>query len=306
MRPQWSADVELTEADAAALIEQQFPALAPVTMAPLGIGWDNVAYLVNDAYVFRFPRRDVAAGLVEREARILPLLAPHLPLPIPVPELIGRPTATYPYVFAGYPFLPGQTACRSFGSDDERAAAAPALARFLAALHSIPVDAETRAWAPGDEIARTDLPARAPVVKERLLANAAGLEEREVRALIELVDGLATTPRRAEPPCWVHGDLYACQLLVDESRRLAGVIDWGDVHLGDPALDLSIAISFLPPAGRPVFRQSYGDVDDATWRRARFRAIHYGAVLASYGQGIGDAAIMAAGSYALRYAAVEE
>jgi aminoglycoside phosphotransferase (APT) family kinase protein len=82
------------------------------------------------------------------------------------------------------------------------------------------------------------------------------------------------------------------------------VIDWGDAHLGDRALDLSIAFSFLPPAARPAFRAAYGPIDDATWDRARFRALFYGVVLVEYGLGIGDEAIRAAGAYALRAASV--
>jgi aminoglycoside phosphotransferase (APT) family kinase protein len=80
------------------------------------------------------------------------------------------------------------------------------------------------------------------------------------------------------------------------------VIDWGDVHLGDPALDLSLAFSFLPPAARGAFREAYGAIDDATWDRARFRALHYGVLLTHYGTEIGDDAIRAAGEYALQAA----
>ena len=100
----------------------------------------------------------------------------------------------------------------------------------------------------------------------------------------------------------MHGDLYARHLLVDEAKALAGVIDWGDVHVGDPALDLSIAFSFLPPAARHTFRQTYGEIDEATWARARFRALHYGAILVEYGANSADLAIKALGEYALQYA----
>ncbi len=72
----------------------------------------------------------------------------------------------------------------------------------------------------------------------------------------------------------------------------AGVIDWGDAHLGDPALDLSIALSWLPPADRPAFMVAYGDIDEATWRRARFRAIHYAINLLRFGHRTDDAAMI--------------
>ena len=177
---------------------------------------------------------------------------------------------------------------------------APVLARFLAALHRIPIGTETLQWAPRDEIERANLQKRAPAVKERILANAAGLEAHDVRALLEVVDELAATPTHGNGPCWVHGDFYARHLRLKERKQLVGVIDWGDVHLGDPALDLSIAFSFLPPAAQQRFRQVYEDIDEATWNRARFRAIHYGLILVEYGRDIADPAIRALGDYALR------
>ncbi len=300
MGREWDADVQLTAEEAAALIAGQFPALAPVSLAPLGVGWDNVAFLVSERAVFRFPRRRIAAGLLAREARILPLLAPHLPRPIPAPEYIGAPTSLYPYAFAGYPFLPGRTTDRRPPARGARIPLALDLATFLKALHAIPLDAATRRWAPGDEITRADMVRRAPQVQARLIANAAALAPPAVAALCATIDDLATTPAAREP-CWVHGDLYARHLLLDEADRLAGVIDWGDAHLGDPALDLSIAYSFLPAAARRAFIAAYGDADAATWRRARFRAIHYGAILAEYGAAVGDGAIRTLGVDALYF-----
>jgi aminoglycoside phosphotransferase (APT) family kinase protein len=228
---EWDADVELSPAGAAQLIERQFPAFAPARLALLGAGWDNTAYLVNDALVFRFPRRRIAVPLLEREARVMPCLAPHLPLPVPVPQWLGTPAEGYPYPFAGYPYLSGTTACQIAWSDRERAANAAALGRFLAALHGIPVGDEAREWAPSD--------AGRPIspLCDRLRSLSPHLEGIAVEALAELSDHLAAAeaPGQTGAVCWVHGDLYASQLLIDEDRRLCGVIDWGDVRLDSPA-----------------------------------------------------------------------
>jgi aminoglycoside phosphotransferase (APT) family kinase protein len=91
MSREWDADVEITLEAAARLIERQFPVLAPARLETLGAAWDNTDYLVNERFVFRFPRRRVAARLIEREARLMPLLAPHLPLPVPVPAFVRVP-----------------------------------------------------------------------------------------------------------------------------------------------------------------------------------------------------------------------
>jgi len=302
---QWEADITLTQEDAGRLVERQFPKLAPARLEPLGAGWDNAAYVVNGRWVFRFPRRKMLAGLLENEMRYLPRLAPHLPLRIPEPVWHGRPEEAFPYPFAGYELLPGETACGVAWTPEERLSNAPRLGRFLAALHGLPVDEETRARAPGDELGRADLKKRAPIIRERL----AQLEEKQVevdgatvRAWLSRLEGTAPW---MEPTCWVHGDLYARHLMVDEHRRVTGVLDWGDVHLGDPAIDLTIAFSFLPPEARGAFREAYGDIDEATWNRARFRAFHYGVLLLHYGMSVGDAAMTRTGRDALHYGAAE-
>ncbi|HZT42835.1 MAG TPA: phosphotransferase [Chthonomonadaceae bacterium] len=295
----WEADTELSEEEAADLIATQFPQLAPARLQAMGVGWDNAAFRVNERYVFRFPRRKIAAALIAREEKVLPRLAPALPLPIPVPLFPGRPQGAYPYPFAGYAYIPGTTACLRDWSEEERAQNAQPLARFLAALHGIPVDIETLAWAPRDDIRRADLPFRTAKAKERLNRIAGYLEEKKSESLVTILDRLAATPLWEKPLCWVHGDLYARHLLVNEGHQLCGVIDWGDVHLGDPALDLMIAFSFLPPAARPPFREAYGPIDAATWDRARFRALCYGITLIDYGLDVGDEAIKRAGEYAL-------
>lgn len=104
----------------------------------------------------------------------------------------------------------------------------------------------------------------------------------------------------------MHSDLYPRHLLVNAERKLCGVIDWGDVHTGDPAMDFSAAFTFLCPVGRAVFRDAYGSIDDAAWRRARYRALHYGGLLTEYGLSIGDAAMVTMGKYALRSATTDD
>lgn len=302
MTPVWDADIEILPERAADLIERQFPALAPVRAEPFGNGWDNAAFLVDGRLVFRFPRRLVAARLMDHEVRILPLIAPHLPLRITAPKYVGEPDDAYPYRFAGYELIPGRTACRARPDDAARTLAARPLAGFLRTLHSIPVDDDTLAWAPGDEIGRTDLPRRASKIVERLQVLAPRLPRGNVRAAVELAQRLAGASPHLGPARWVHGDLYARHLILDSAHMPVGVIDWGDVHLGDPALDLSIAWSYLPPSARPAFRDAYGPISQPAWDRARFRALHYGAVLLDYGEEMSDDAIRAVGEDALQFA----
>lgn len=134
---EWSPEQVVDEPLARRLIGSQFPQLAGAAIEPLGEGWDSTVWLVDGRWSFRFPRREVVVPGLEREIAVLPLLAPLLPAPIPVPELVGRPADGYPFPFAGARYLPGGEPFQARPGDAERIALAAPIARFLRALHSV-------------------------------------------------------------------------------------------------------------------------------------------------------------------------
>jgi len=298
MAEPWTAEMEVPAHLAKALIDRQFADLAPADVALLGAGWDNTAFTVNGVYVFRFPRRAFAVDFLIAESKVLPELARRAPLPIPVPAYLGKPGDGYPWPFIGYRKLPGRTACQANLSDLQRAAAAEPLARFLAAIHAVPIEDAIRIGVEPDKIRRMVMSHRKPQVRERLdRLVALGLTD-SVDRWDWLFDGI---DELTGPPALVHGDLYVRHLMVDDDNRLSGVIDWGDIHLGHPAIDLSIAFSFLPPSAHAVFRDAYGPIDDLAWRHARFRALHYASALLIYAIDTNDADLRREGLTILSY-----
>ena len=293
----WTAEIEVTADLAAALVDVQFGRLAPACVELLGVGWDNTAFLVNGRFVFRFPRRQIAVALLETETRLLPFVGPRLPLAAPLPEFVGRPEDRYPWPFAGYRKLAGRTACRAALTADQRALATEPLGRFLRALHAIDCDEAARLGARPDGFGRLDAGLRGPKLIQRLEQLAQIGLVGDVRPWLSLV---AATPPPPEPSRFVlvHGDLYARHLLVDDERRLTGVIDWGDMHLSSPAADLAVACGFLPPGAHEEFRRAYGAIDERDWLLARFRALDAAATLLVYGHDTSDADLVREGQWA--------
>ncbi|HEX8243812.1 MAG TPA: phosphotransferase [Longimicrobium sp.] len=279
--PEWDAEIVVSPELALALIREQFSGLGR-TIEPFGFGWDNTVYLVDGEFAFRFPRRTIAVPLIEREARVLPRLASRLPLPIPRPEWVGAPTERFPWPFTGYRVLPGRLA---FGlRDEERRAAAGPLAEFLRVLHATPTHGLEL---PGDEWERTDFVRRMPELVERLRALEMGGVIDSSRPWLRLFEA-GDFPRPAPRPVLVHGDLAERHVLVDGAHRVCGVIDWGDIHVGDPALDLSLLFHFLPARFRDDFLRVYGNVDARTLRTARLRAAFVSTSSTAYAHSIGD------------------
>lgn len=286
----------MTPALARTLVAACFPALAPRRVEPLGTGWDNAAFLVDGEWVFRFPRRAGAADLLRTEARALPALAPRLPLPVPVPEWVGEGDGRFPLPFTGYRRLPGRTACAAGPADAGSRAVARSLGGFLAALHAVPAGG---LGLPGDTLRRTDLASRTHLLEERLGAlSQAGLVGDPGPWLALFAEGDAGGPGR--PPAVVHGDLYARHVLLDGRGEVAGVLDWGDLHLGDPAVDLSVAYLLFAPEERGAFAEAYGPVDAGAWRTARRRALFHAASTAWFAHAVGDDPLLRAGLRGLR------
>jgi aminoglycoside phosphotransferase (APT) family kinase protein len=81
------------------------------------------------------------------------------------------------------------------------------------------------------------------------------------------------------PLVWVHGDVSVGNLLLQEGR-LSGVIDFGQLTLGDPSCDLVIAWTLFKGESRRVFEKNLL-LDPATWNRGRGWALWKALIVAA-------------------------
>ena len=274
--PQWDPEIAVDSALAQRLVAEQFPELARMPIRLLGSGWDNTVFAVGQEWVFRFPRKQVIVPFLETEIEVLPALAPLLPVAIPVPEHIGVPSEAFPWPFFGARILPGVELCEA--SATRREGLATQLGRLLRQLHGGDVMQTLGARLEENWTQRANMAKRVPLTVEKL-GVLAGLWRTpgHVRALLDKALELPAP----ESTAVCHGDLHFRHVLVDDGR-VSGLIDWIDLCRGDPALDLQIVWSMLPPETRDAFFTEYGDVDDATLLRARVVALFLSAALLEY------------------------
>ena len=212
---------------------------SPKAIVEIDVGYDFEIAIVDDDWVFRFPRRLSVEEALEVEIALLPELAAVLPVDVPVFEHISRSP-----LFVGYRLIRGEPLVDE-DADGVRA--------FLEGLHAVdtsvlPVAVERRDWVEAyrrqcAEFERLVLP-----LLDRDLQRRAKRLFSEVETLVGFESVL------------LHADLGPEHLRVRD-RRLAGVIDWGDARVGDPALDYAWLLNG-PFAG--------WDVDPDLRRRARF------------------------------------
>jgi aminoglycoside phosphotransferase (APT) family kinase protein len=248
------------------LVASQFPEWAGLRLEPARFfGTDNAIYRLGDDLALRLPRRERNVRQLRKERHWLPKLAPHLPLAIPVPRAIGYPGDGYPFEWAVYRWLEGEPATEAPIRD--LVVAAADLAGFLGAMQRV-------AAAGGPPPGEHNFFRGAPLAQRDEAARAA------IAKLGSEIDGAAATaawhealraPEWDRPPVWIHGDLDARNLLVQDGR-LSGAIDFGGLGVGDPACDVMVAWKVLSPDAREIFRDALS-VDDATWARGRGWAV---------------------------------
>lgn len=248
------------------LVDAQFPQWRDRRLRRLPPkGTDNQLYRLGDDLLLRLPRIDWAADSPAREHAWLPRLAPHLPLPVPEPVALGEPANEYPFQWLVVTWLDGVTVTgRHLGDAEDNVAwdgLATEVAEFLVTLRGID--------ATGAPL-KTDGSRGAPLADcdawVREWTERAGDRVDGAAVLASWEESLAA-PAWSGPPCWLHADIHEGNLLT-RGGRVTGVIDWGAMGAGDPAVELNTVWGFLPPEVAPDFREAMG-LDNAAWLRGR-------------------------------------
>lgn len=259
------------------LLITQFPQWANLPIEQVhSAGTGNALYRLGDDMVVRLPRIPSAVGQVDKEQKWLPRLAPFLPLNIPVPLAKGKPSDGYPWHWSVYQWLEGEDATIQPIADLYQAATD--LAQFITALQQIEA---TDGPPPGQHNFYRGVPL-AMRDDETRDAIAALHDVIDVDEATTAWDTAIETPAWNGPPVWLHGDLHAGNLLVQQGR-LSAVIDFGGLGVGDPACDMMAAWTLLSAENRVVFRERL-QVDDATWVRGRGWALSFGLIALPYYQ----------------------
>ena len=168
------------------------------------------------------------------------------------------------------------------------------LGTFLRVLHDPSVVAAHGSGLPVDPMGRADMAKRVPKTREALAslgAVGAWAAPASVERLLD--DALELGP--ADGRVLLHGDLHVRHVLLDDAGGLSAVIDWGDLCLGDPSIDLSLYWSLLDAPARTAFRVAYGpdSLTPPRLLRARVLALSLNGLLARYALDIADPALLA-------------
>lgn len=266
IRVQYASDATVPDADLVRLLlHEQFPQLRGNDVRPSRVsGSSNWVFRVGDEFAVRLPRSDSYTADLLTEAQFLPRLAPHLAVAVPTVRFLGEPSVLFPRPWTVVTWVPGENPAGLSTPAQRRLATT--LARFVRRLHQV----DTFGLDPGPQ--RWGYRAGEPVTE-----MTDGWADRAADDLDDLFDPsrvreawrrIRDVPPASDPPCWVHTDLSAENLLASPDGDLVGVVDFGGLGIGDRSVDLLYAWSMFDAPARDVFC-SESNTDVATWLRAR-------------------------------------
>jgi aminoglycoside phosphotransferase (APT) family kinase protein len=261
-----------------ALVDQALPECAALPLTPLHAGGSsNAHFRLGTSLLVRLPRQPGGSATIEKEARWLPQIGGQLPVSVPALVVVGEPDLGYPERWSVVRWIEGNVPPVADPRTDvvlSRRSLALDLAAVVTSLRDIDVppgaltDPGLR-WYRGDPLGTMDQGTRQAIEACRTIPGL-DLDLQAARRVWDAALALPGVTQTASPR-WYHGDLLAENLLVSEGR-LAAVLDFGGLGVGDPTVDLIVAWEVLDAASRDVFRQAVG-ADEQSWLIGRAWAL---------------------------------
>lgn len=214
------------------LLEHTFIDLKVKSIRVLGSGYDSVAYLVNNEYVFKIKFSANKKKGYEKEKAIYDFLNKNLATDIKIPNIEYSHISDEASIL-GYKQIKGKFLTPELYKTllpEEKELLKQDIAKFLKQMHDLDCS----------EISRYKIDNKQNVLEEyQLLRNTIydSLSDVEKEYIEKFMKRLYSTTIFDDKKCLCHNDFSCNHLLLDENNRFCGVIDFGDSGIIDEYCD---------------------------------------------------------------------
>ena len=215
------------------IIKHEFPLFDISMIKKIGEGDNSKAFLINQNYIFRFPKRKEVKQNLKKEIAVLPRIRHQFNLEIPKFDFVSKDIN-----FVGYKIINGEfITFKIYNSlpTEFQLQIQKSLSEFLSQLHSINLS-----MLKDCELETMNLKAEYSDNFENVQKLIFPNITRQNSELIEqLFAAYLNNHKNFEyKPTLIHNDFSTDHILIDiSSKKITGIIDFGDIAIGDPDYD---------------------------------------------------------------------
>lgn len=199
----------------------------------LGEGWNSNTYLVNDEYVFRFPKEEDGSTDLKKEIKVLPKLKEIVSLKIPDFKYIGKQKNVLRFV--GYKIIKGKILNNeefSLLPNEVKNKIAEQISKFMNEINSFSIDC-ARELGVFENNFYEDYTETFEVFKEKVFPVIDNKLQKYItmkfKKYIDDSDNFKYISKL------IHADLSLNHLMYNQiEEKIEGIIDFGDIQIGDP------------------------------------------------------------------------
>jgi aminoglycoside 2''-phosphotransferase len=252
-------------------IHSEFPEIKYQTSKLITHGWDNHVVILDDAFVFRFPKTDEYKSKFESEVQLLNYLSDKVAISIPNYKYISKDKS-----FGGYAIISGielRPELLEAQTNDVKEEIAKSLGDFLTNVHKVPksvvekigIDTEgDYYWSP----------TYVKKMYEDIKINLYRILREEEVAWIEYQFSNYFASKNEIKRSLIHGDFSKDHIFFNtNTNKVSGIIDFADAEYADTAIDFSYLLDYGEEFIKRVVHFYQGFKDDDFIQRAKFRRL---------------------------------
>lgn len=187
----------------------------------LGEGYDSKSYVINEEYLFKFAKHDDSRNSYKREYKILNFLRDNFKSNIQIPQIEYYDESG----IIGYKLIKGNPITKELYesmTEEEKEKLTTDIANFLKSLHNLDVSELKEFKTSLYDAYKADL----ELLREKIFSKLTEKERKYIENFIASI--LSNTKLFHSKMCLCHNDLSADHILIDEDKKVSGIIDFGD------------------------------------------------------------------------------
>ena len=243
-------------------IKKEFPKLKWQLAEQNKIGWDYYIVVLDNRLIFRFAKDKLAHKILADEIDFLKFLQGKVKLKIPNYCYISRDKS-----FVGYETIPGEHfmpwVYHKYVPKKNKLAMAKQLGEFISTMQATPIKKIKNSTIKNAHLKIYNIE---PKVYQDLWLKFNQADKNFARKFFAI---RKKYNKYKYQRVLVHGDLWKENVIIQHDyKRLAGVIDFSDRHLGDPAQEFAGFWDYGPQFVKNVYKNYTGAKDNEFLERS--------------------------------------